>query len=465
MKYKYIVGILVALSFNNAFGADADETINHGDYQEMYLAFSHGGCKEINAALANNPTFNNKEDVDDILLSCQTGFALRKAVIGLSAPDLQAVVERNHEFFKTSLGVSLVYGWTLRTLNSTTTPYYIDECFSFDKLFQGMADKINDSQVSTFLKSTFTLGLRAVDADRWAFYDHMLYLPYAIEQMGISGPSALSIDEVLKMSHRTKAEAKSERAYKAGRAADLMNEASFYDPDENLIDHGDDTALARIKQLIIQIPELFTSLDAHSKLALEILVSLPADTPGSYEFLGYALNNGSADSHHYFLKTVAVRESRRLTLGYFETKRRTVIERISKEIDTAQGFKKLELLKDALWIINNPSFLSNVEAFPEYMATKDVNNGLDAKLVQILAKYTKEKENKEFMKEQQAYKTVISYADDQYLRGTFWRYEAERASILEVLAALKAEYKEKTLTEDRSAGSVWKDVADVGEGD
>ena len=59
MKYKYIVGLFVALSLNNAFAAD--EPIPTGNYQDIYLAFKCGGTKEINAALANNQTFNHKE--------------------------------------------------------------------------------------------------------------------------------------------------------------------------------------------------------------------------------------------------------------------------------------------------------------------------------------------------------------------------------------------------------------------
>ena len=229
-------------------------------------------------------------------------------------------------------------------------------------------------------------------------------------------------------------------------------------------DHDDDaTALVSLQQLIIQKPELFRSLDAPSNLALEILVSLPANTPGNYQFLGYALSKDNDDcpSHYYYLKTVAVRESRRLTPGYFENIRWLVIGRISREIDTEQGFKKLELLKDALWIINNSSFLKNVDAFPYYMVSEGTN-GLDAKLVQILARYTREVVNVHFMEKQmekqRAYDIVTSYEDNQCLRGTFTRYDSERAPILEVLAALKAEYRRKTITEDRSAGLVWKTV-------
>ncbi len=209
MKYKYIVGLFVALGFSNAFAAD-EEPIAKDNYQAMYEAFRCSSVKDINDALQNNQTFNHKNDTD-IIRSSQTGLALRKAVIGLNADQLQAVVEKNHEFFKTSLGTSLIYGWTLNQFKEPVTPYYIGDYFSFDKLFQGLASKMVDHNVATFLKSAFTLGLSAVEADRWAFYDHMLYLPYAIEQVGIIGTSDLSIDDVIRMSRCTKEEAQAER--------------------------------------------------------------------------------------------------------------------------------------------------------------------------------------------------------------------------------------------------------------
>jgi hypothetical protein len=92
--------------------------------------------------------------------------------------------QANLDFFKTSLGVSLLYGWALNQYADPTMPYYIGRYFSFDKMFQGLADRASDdANIKAFLKSTFTRGLAAVEADRWAFYDHMVYLPYAIAKV------------------------------------------------------------------------------------------------------------------------------------------------------------------------------------------------------------------------------------------------------------------------------------------
>jgi len=327
MKYKYIVGLLVALSLNNAFAA---EEITAGDYQRIYLAFRCGGSREINAALANNQTFNHKDDTD-IIRSSQTGLALRKAVIGLDAADLQAVVETNHEFFKTSLGISLVYGWTLNKFKEPVTPYYIGYYFSFDKLFQGLADKFaSNPQVSTFLKSTFTLGLSAVEADRWAFYDHMLYLPYAIEQNETKkalddtcidddseteseteseGESkagnniwrskhsvdycveayALSINEVIMMTHRTKEEAQTEAKRAPCIAIHLQDNLGDFD-------HNWKTPnFVGLQKCTIQAPKYCSRINP---IALAVFQSLPASTNKDYEFMGKFVSNHYRNFRH-----------------------------------------------------------------------------------------------------------------------------------------------------------------------
>jgi hypothetical protein len=291
MKYKYIVGLLVALSLNNAFAADMEDPIELGDYQAMYDAFTCRSVKEINAALANNQTFNHKDDTD-IIRSSQTGLALRKAVIGLDAADLQAVVETNHEFFKTSLGTSLIYGWTLNQFKEPVTPYYIGYYFSFDKLFQGLADKFaSNPQVSTFLKSTFTLGLSAVDADRWAFYDHMLHLPYAIEQVRLTGArtartSALSIYDVITIAHRTKEEAKSEKARVPGRAAHLddLSEAARIDCDE--------CNFVNLQKYTVTNASHCTGINPS---LLATFQSLPAGTQDTYQFRDKSLSEHMVD--------------------------------------------------------------------------------------------------------------------------------------------------------------------------
>jgi hypothetical protein len=282
MKYKYIAGLLVALSFNSGFAAEA--VIGPDSYQEIYSAFHRGGVVNINVALKNNEGFNHNNDVDTIRRSA-AGFALRTAVIGLNAAELQTVVEKNHEFFKTSLGVSLVYGWALNHFKDAITPYYIGHYFSFGKMFQGLADSVaGDVNVRTFLKSAFTRGLRAVEDDRWAFYDHMLYLPYAIEKVRAIEQvveAAPSMDGVIAGARRTKAEAQTEAANlvpaKAGRTVHLDVVANTEDDTKSGC-----ADLAEAQEYILLRPDLFGDRTPEQ----ETFLSLPAGTPETYEFMG-----------------------------------------------------------------------------------------------------------------------------------------------------------------------------------
>ncbi len=357
MKYKYIVGLFVALSLNNAFAADMEER-----YQDVYGALTATATASptdrINAALQNNENYDNKKD-GNLCRSILAGFALRKTVFELNATELQTIVEAHNAFFKTSLGMSSVYGWTLKHFAAPELPYYIVGNFSFGQHFNLIADQFTTEQTKTFLKSTFTLGLAAVDGDedtKWKFYSDAISALCVVESIGSRDDLSddLSMDAIIEGSYLTNEKKRTESLRVPGRAAHLWIETSFDTEENNLKDHDDATALVSLQKLIIQKPELFKTLDTPSNLALEILVSLPANTPGNYQFLGYALNEDNDDfpSHYYYLKTVAERKSRRLTPNYFERERRHVIEKISKGLNGKEGFLITELLKDSLWIIN-----------------------------------------------------------------------------------------------------------------
>jgi hypothetical protein len=289
MKYKYIVGLLVALSFNSGFAAE----VATDNYQEIYEAFTRGGAANINAALKNNPNFNHNADADTIRSSA-TGLALRTAVIGLGFAELQTLVEANeanHTFFKTSLGMSLLYGWVLNQFADAVTPYYIGRYFSFDKMFQGLANRADvDANVKTFLQSAFTRGLAAVEADRWAFYGHMLYLPYAIEKVRATvpvAPAAPTMDAIIAGARRSADEARTEAANLArapGRAVHLIDETTLGDPQ----DDSDDSNFVGLQIFTIQNPELCNDILA---IKLEIFHSLPADTDAdTFTFMGSSVS-------------------------------------------------------------------------------------------------------------------------------------------------------------------------------
>jgi hypothetical protein len=181
--------------------------------------------------------------------------------------------------------MSLVYGWTLKHFAAPELPYYIVGNFSFGQHFNLIADQFTTERTKTFLKSTFTDGLAAVNADQdtlWEFYSDAISALCVVESM--DSRDDLSMDGIIERSYLTDEEKRTESLRVPGRAAHLWIETSFDTEKNNLKDHDDATALVSLQQLIIQKPELFKTSDVHSNLALEILVSLPANTPGTFQY-------------------------------------------------------------------------------------------------------------------------------------------------------------------------------------
>ena len=152
-----------------------------------------------------SPGFNHKND-KDIIRSSQSGLLTRKAFIKLSDADFVKVVGSSLPFFSRPFGFSLIHGWMLNKFKDSTTPYYIGTYFSFDKFFFGMIGKMPPAAKNIIKRAWFS-ARKNVETNRWEYYDHMLYLPYAIDQVGAdrSANPPLSIDMVISMSHASEA--------------------------------------------------------------------------------------------------------------------------------------------------------------------------------------------------------------------------------------------------------------------
>jgi len=152
-----------------------------------------------------SPGFNHKKDTD-IIRSSQSGLLTRKAFIKLSDADFVKVVGSSLPFFSHPFGFSLIHGWMLNKFKDSTTPYYIGTYFSFDKFFFGMIGRLRvPDEAKNIIKRAWFSARKNVETNRWEYYDHMLYLPYAIDQVAAdrSANPPLSIDMVMSMSHAT----------------------------------------------------------------------------------------------------------------------------------------------------------------------------------------------------------------------------------------------------------------------
>ncbi len=150
--------------------------------------------------------FNPSKDTN-IVRASFAGFLTRKAFIKLSDEQFTNVVSNCFPFFSTPYGFSLIHGWMLNKFRESTTPYYIGTYFSFDKFFWGMVNAMPATipgNAKSIIKRAWWSARADIEANRWGYYDNMLYLPYAIEQAGVAkAVGAPTIDMVIADSRTT----------------------------------------------------------------------------------------------------------------------------------------------------------------------------------------------------------------------------------------------------------------------
>lgn len=92
--------------------------------------------------------------------------------------------------FDTAYGFSLIHGWMLSKHVSCDLPFYVNQHFSFDNYIEKLKEQMpNDKFLGARLQEHITIKWKAarnaIEADRWAYYQHMQYIPAAIAQAGI----------------------------------------------------------------------------------------------------------------------------------------------------------------------------------------------------------------------------------------------------------------------------------------
>ena len=101
--------------------------------------------------------------------------------------------------FQTAYGFSLIHGWMLSKLTSRDLPFYVNQHFSFDKYIRNliavMSDKrYQDAKVNEHITAKWNAVRNAIEADHWAYYKHMQYIPAAIAQAGIAAGTIAAPD-------------------------------------------------------------------------------------------------------------------------------------------------------------------------------------------------------------------------------------------------------------------------------
>lgn len=194
MKKYFSVFTLFFLTISNLTAADVAVALDmtdytSGGYYAELTGIETGGNPVAGLRLLfGAKEFNPKKD-RDLVRASSAGLLTRKAFIKLNDAQFTAVVSSCLPFFSTSYGFSLIHGWMLNKFRENTTPYYIGKYFSFDKFFWGMINAMPatvPANAKNLIKKVWWSARNGIDTDRFGYYDNMLYLPYAIEQVGFA---------------------------------------------------------------------------------------------------------------------------------------------------------------------------------------------------------------------------------------------------------------------------------------
>ncbi|MEI6881718.1 MAG: hypothetical protein WCK82_10390 [Bacteroidota bacterium] len=136
------------------------------------------------------------------------GVAVRSNFIKLSPVQIKDVLEDvDHDLLlKTPYGFSLIHGWMLNQFAEKNIPFYINQRFSFDKYFKSMI-AVMPVPIQALLVGKWTInaagpGARnAIEADRWAYFSMMQYIPSAIAQAGAPAGVIPNMPEIIKDSY------------------------------------------------------------------------------------------------------------------------------------------------------------------------------------------------------------------------------------------------------------------------
>ena len=177
MKNRYILCVIVALNLGSAF-ADV-----YDDAKQSWVDRS-AERKQYNRDGTITAFTPEKLQQEARVRN------LRQSVISKNFEALKSEVV-GREFYKTSVGVSFLYGWLLNQFKEVVTPFYVGKYFSFKAMFDPLLNKIDES-ARNFLSPKFNEWVKKLEAkeekqkqeDKFSFlFDGIIPLHYAIEQV------------------------------------------------------------------------------------------------------------------------------------------------------------------------------------------------------------------------------------------------------------------------------------------
>ncbi len=176
---KYILVLLLALDFASGFAGNAAELNGKIAAVKIYLA-----TKASASPLAgfDMETLKKEANVRE----------LRQEIICLTPEELRDVVNdsANQDFFNSSMGISLIYGWLLNQFKGEPiTPFYVGKYFDFEEMLRLMCDKLpEDNPVKQLINSKLDDWADVFNDDPFLFlFNGLIPLHYAIQQAANTG--------------------------------------------------------------------------------------------------------------------------------------------------------------------------------------------------------------------------------------------------------------------------------------
>ncbi|MEI7494104.1 MAG: hypothetical protein WCJ92_05855 [Alphaproteobacteria bacterium] len=111
--------------------------------------------------------------------------AARAEFIKLNPGQLGQILQapEHDALFATPYGFSLIHGWMLNKFAHHDLPFYINQNFSFDKYIRNLIAAM-PAAIRQNISQKWGSARGAIEENRWAYYQHMQYIPAAIAQAG-----------------------------------------------------------------------------------------------------------------------------------------------------------------------------------------------------------------------------------------------------------------------------------------
>jgi hypothetical protein len=142
----------------------------------------------LDAAAAANPVQNLTKlltAVNPNNYQSSVAVAARAEFIKLTPRQLGQILQAREfdALFVTPYGFSLIHGWMLNKFTPHDLLFYINQNFSFSKYIRNLI-AVMPVGVQANISEKWGSARRAIEANRWAYYQHMQYIPAAIAQAG-----------------------------------------------------------------------------------------------------------------------------------------------------------------------------------------------------------------------------------------------------------------------------------------